>query len=323
MDSISVIIPTFNNAQHIEEAIRTILNQTLQATEIIVIDDGSTDNTKSVLESINCSYVYYYRQENSGASSARNFGMKIAKGKYIAFLDADDLWLPNMLEEQAYALNLHTSAALSITNFIRFDATNRVKFLPQFSFYHELALARTRAKPTGNLTAIEGRSFTTLIKFGEFPAFTSAIMFRKSYLKGLLFSTKLKICEDAEFVLKVSTRGGAVFNDNILMEMRRHDSNTTKHWQNISTDKLQALLVLAEYSDLSSDQRIALNDRLIRANIDASTYQLRNGSVIEGLGYYINSLKIAGHPTRKVKGALRATIELVKRSYNTLKQYLL
>ena len=97
MSKISVIIPTYNTASYISEAIDSILKQTILVDEIIVIDDGSTDNTREIVEKLPVKYLY---QKNMGAGVARNQGVKLAKNELIAFLDADDLWLPKKLEEQ-------------------------------------------------------------------------------------------------------------------------------------------------------------------------------------------------------------------------------
>jgi len=97
---ISVIIPTYNKAQYLGEAIKSVLNQTYKNIEIIIIDDGSTDKTREVVKSFDDEGIIYFSQENKGPASARNTGIKKAKGKYIAFLDSDDLWLKEKLKRQ-------------------------------------------------------------------------------------------------------------------------------------------------------------------------------------------------------------------------------
>lgn len=97
---ISVVIPTYNKAQSLKKAIESVLNQTYQNLEVIVIDDGSTDETKEVVKSFKDPRIIYFWKKNKGPASARNMGIKRAKGKYIAFLDSDDLWLKEKLEKQ-------------------------------------------------------------------------------------------------------------------------------------------------------------------------------------------------------------------------------
>ena len=101
--TVSVIIPTYNRAHLISRAIKSVLNQTYQDFEVIVVDDGSTDNTEEVIKEFQKKdeRIKYVRHEkNKGGSAARNTGIKAAKGKYIAFLDSDDEWLPEKLEKQ-------------------------------------------------------------------------------------------------------------------------------------------------------------------------------------------------------------------------------
>ena len=103
---VSVIIAVYNGARYIKKAIDSVLNQTCQSFEIIVIDDGSTDNTKEVLQSyIDAVEIKYVYQENRGASAARNAGLKMASGTYIKFLDCDDILYLRQLELQVYNLD--------------------------------------------------------------------------------------------------------------------------------------------------------------------------------------------------------------------------
>ena len=97
---VSVIIPVYNREKTIERCINSIINQTYKPYEIIVVDDGSSDRTTELLEHMECSYLKIIRQNHKGAQAARNLGILNAAGNYIAFLDSDDEWLPNMLEKE-------------------------------------------------------------------------------------------------------------------------------------------------------------------------------------------------------------------------------
>jgi glycosyltransferase involved in cell wall biosynthesis len=104
---VSVIIPTYNRANTIRKAIESALFQTYRNCEIIVIDDGSTDETENIVFSINDNRLLYHKIVNSGANVARNTGLKKAKGEYIAFLDSDDEWLPDKISKQMELIMLH------------------------------------------------------------------------------------------------------------------------------------------------------------------------------------------------------------------------
>jgi glycosyltransferase involved in cell wall biosynthesis len=101
---VSVIIPVYNGDRYLAEAIQSVLAQTYQLIEIIVIDDGSSDRTAEVAQSFG-SLIRYEYQSNSGSSAARNRGIELASGEFIAFLDADDLWLEDKLALQIEAFN--------------------------------------------------------------------------------------------------------------------------------------------------------------------------------------------------------------------------
>lgn len=105
MPFFSVIIPLYNKETHIEEAIKSVLNQSFEDFEIIIIDDGSTDGSLEEVKKIKDSRIIIFNQNNQGLSSARNSGIKIARANFIAFLDADDLWLPHHLNQLCNLIN--------------------------------------------------------------------------------------------------------------------------------------------------------------------------------------------------------------------------
>ncbi len=112
--SISCIVPVYNGARFLAEALDSILAQTLSPTQIIVVDDGSTDATAGVAKAY-APRVTYLWQANSGPASARNRGIGVATGHFVAFLDADDLWHADKLERQIRALESNPAAGICIT----------------------------------------------------------------------------------------------------------------------------------------------------------------------------------------------------------------
>lgn len=101
---VSIIIPVWNGEQFIADSINSVINQSYKDWELIIIDDGSKDNTLSLIKQYKSDHILIHHQENSGASTARNAGLRIAKGDYIQFLDADDLLSSNKIELQVEAL---------------------------------------------------------------------------------------------------------------------------------------------------------------------------------------------------------------------------
>jgi len=120
MPNVSVIIPTYKRANLVSQAIESVLAQTYTDYEIIVINDGSPDNTKEVLDEFE-DKITTIHQENQGVASARNAGIRAAQGRYIAFLDDDDLWLPNKLEKQIPYLESDPNIALVYSDMFCFD----------------------------------------------------------------------------------------------------------------------------------------------------------------------------------------------------------
>ncbi len=103
----SIVIPTYNRADSVEHTLQSCFAQTMDDLEIVVVDDGSSDNTLEVLNNINDPRLVVVAQENAGPAAARNHGMRVAKGQYIAFLDSDDIWYPEFLQQadDAYQVN--------------------------------------------------------------------------------------------------------------------------------------------------------------------------------------------------------------------------
>jgi glycosyltransferase involved in cell wall biosynthesis len=123
---VSVVIPSYNSARYVVAAVESVLAQTYRDFEILVVDDGSTDNTKEVLGKYGDAVRYLYKP-NGGVSAARNYGIEKARGKYVAFLDADDLWMPEKLENQVALLELNADVGLSYTSAIIVDENLETK----------------------------------------------------------------------------------------------------------------------------------------------------------------------------------------------------
>jgi GT2 family glycosyltransferase len=126
----SVVIPAYNTADTLGEAINSVLAQTRQDFEIVVVDDGSSDNTAAIAEGFADQRVHVYRQENAGPSAARNRGIAEAVGDYVSWLDSDDLWLPDYLAEIGRALEENPRADFAYTHSWILDASGRFRSAP-------------------------------------------------------------------------------------------------------------------------------------------------------------------------------------------------
>lgn len=124
---VSVIIPTYNRASKCKVAVESVLSQTHGDIEVLVVDDGSTDNTADVIEGLD-KRIRYMRQANAGVSAARNTGLEAARGEYIAFLDSDDAWLPWKIEAQLSVLRAFPEAGMVWTDMKAVDENGAVLY---------------------------------------------------------------------------------------------------------------------------------------------------------------------------------------------------
>ena len=136
MPTISVIIPAYNAEQTILETIKSVRQQTFSDFEIIIINDGSTDRTLKLLESIEDNRLKIFSYENGGLSVARNRGIARATGEFVAFLDADDLWTPDKLELQVKALQQYSEAGVAYS-WTYYMNEQRTSSLPSVSIFFE------------------------------------------------------------------------------------------------------------------------------------------------------------------------------------------
>lgn len=140
---VSVILPVYNGEAFVAEAVATIVQQAYQPLEILVIDDGSTDNTAAIIQALGAAVHYIYRP-NGGPAAARNTGLALAQGEFIAFLDADDLWTDNSLTVQLACLAAHPTAGIALGRLQvlqqQIDATGITAFQPWSTPRHLLIL---------------------------------------------------------------------------------------------------------------------------------------------------------------------------------------
>lgn len=251
---ISVIIPTFNKASLLMEAIESVLSQTFQDFEIIIIDDGSTDGTGEIVEKIGDPRIVYHFQNNEGVNRARNKGIEISKGDHLAFLDHDDIWLPFKLELQMACLDKHPEVDFVFSNFnALFDETkkiipsyikkqysvfsqNKLDFQQIFSFREDI---RTISK---RFAHIEGSFFwgnmLPTILLGNYALNPSRLIRKRAMEKIGGFSEKFPITDDYEAIIRMSKNGMGGYIDIPTLDYRirknslSHSSeNSIRKWK--------------------------------------------------------------------------------------------
>jgi glycosyltransferase involved in cell wall biosynthesis len=185
---VSVIIPTYNRAHIIGNAITSAINQTYNHTEIIVIDDGSTDGTPEYVEQFG-DKVKYIVQPNSGVSSARNLGIKNSTGELIAFLDSDDEWLPNKLKKQVDFLDINTDFGMVLCDC--YDINSLRKKIGR-------SFRRNHLPNDGNILP-DVLLFPSLVP--------SSVLVKRSVLEDVgYFDESLKTAEDLDIHLRIASK---------------------------------------------------------------------------------------------------------------------
>lgn len=211
--TVSIIIPVFNGAQFIRGAVESTLNQTFKDFEIIVVDDGSTDNTKAVLEPwIRDGRIFYVYQPNKGLAGARNTGIRHAKGKYLKFLDCDDLLYSQQLECQVKDLRNELPLVISATSYeLEFENKNKIKI--DLSLKSNQLAQFIGGNPCPVHTVLVLRSL--VVQLGGFDETLKSHEDSDLWLRILMQGGILKKTEDIGCCYRI--HGGALSGDDVTM----------------------------------------------------------------------------------------------------------
>jgi glycosyltransferase involved in cell wall biosynthesis len=222
MPQVSVIIPSYNGANYVQQAVDSVLRQTYGASEIIVVDDGSTDATRQVLlpyvRERKISYLY---QKNGGPAKARNAGIRAARGRYIAFLDADDRWYPDKLGLQLALLQKDRGLRVVHT---RIEVVDRQERILNDVLYDN--------------PVREGWIFEDLLLLRSW-IFLSSLFVERSVLDRVgVFNESLPTAEDTNLFIRIAREYRIGYLDRVLVQRRSHGMNMTETGsKNIGTFK--------------------------------------------------------------------------------------
>ena len=195
---VSIVIPTYNRSAFVAKAVDSVLRQTFTDYELIVVDDGSTDGTKYNLDKYGDRILYIY-QNNSGVSAARNAGITIARGQWLAFLDSDDEWKPDYLARQIEHVNAIAGLCLQAANC--------------FFTYNNVGGRQTYFEENGAMAVFEGTDYVLIQEPFAFLVshqpwqVGSIIVRRDAAIKAGLFDTDFNFSEDLDFLARVSFQG--------------------------------------------------------------------------------------------------------------------
>lgn len=242
--NISVIIPTFNRKETLKRAIQSVVMQSYTPYEIIVIDDGSDDGTKEWIKDNHANVKYIY-QMNSGVSSARNKGIKFARGDWIALLDSDDEWLPSKLKDQANEIELNPAAKFLHTNEIWIRNGVRVNQMKKHKKYggyiFEKCLDMCRISP-------------------------SSVLIKKDIFDEIgMFDETLKVCEDYDLWLRFASKYQVHFlNQPLIKKYGGHSDQLSKVDDGIESYRIRSLKKIMNSGILNKKQKIITKDVLVK-----------------------------------------------------------
>jgi glycosyltransferase involved in cell wall biosynthesis len=259
---VSVIIPTFNRENYVTKAIDSVLAQTYPDYEIVVVDDGSTDNTKEVIRKYKDKIRYLY-QKNQGVSSARNSGIKASRGEWIAFLDSDDEWFPDYLLYQVDQIKKTLGPRVYITNALTLSEDGTI------SNYFEQNNISSLFKGASSLTINKPLLF--VIKY-RLASLITVLMKKDIVIEAGKFDERLSILEDYDLFARMSLLSSFVFiNKELVYIIRRKEAinNLTSQLYSNSMRCRRASEIIYKHirknPGLSIKERLTVN-RILSAN---------------------------------------------------------
>ena len=292
--TVSVVVPSYNRASCLEATVNSILGQTVPPTEIIIVDDGSIDDTAAVCSRFPEPVRYVYRP-NGGTAAAKNTGMREARGELIAFLDADDLWDPIKLETQIALHAAHPEIGWSLTNHLTTDGESRLLpgpqgFVRDFPAFTETGLdpdaffARFMQRSellAGNRSHIVYTGDVFELLFDGNVAFPSCVMLhRRMMSQAGLFDETFRYASDTEYFHRLAAMGQLGIVMTPLFFWRRGQANTNVSSGNMTEIVQNALKSLdraaALRGDLSPAAEVRYRDGRRRLLVRLAYIQLSN-----------------------------------------------
>ena len=263
MPKVSVIIPTYNCAHYLEQAIESAMNQTYRDLEIIVLDDGSTDNTSEVVRKYGTN-IRYIRQANAGLPAARNRAIESSSGEFLAFLDSDDWWELSKLAKQVPLLEDDPQVGLVYTDLRVVHDDGEI--IPSFLASRPLATS--------------GYVFDRLLQSGFI--LPSTVLMRRVCLDQVgMFDESMRSHEDIELWLRICQKWKVALINEPLTHRRQGDANMTSN-DNLKTEYSVKLFEKAlRLPNLTNEQRTLMTEKLAGAYFSRGWFHFSNGRMTE------------------------------------------
>lgn len=218
MPYFSVCIPLYNKANFITETLKSVINQNFSDFEVVICDDGSSDNSLKRVEQFDDDRIKLIQQENKGASAARNRAVKKSSGEYIAFLDADDLWYPNHLSDLRYLIDNYKQAKLYATNYevLMYGSQKRLPF-----FSKELDIGIVKDYFLASLSDMVMTCYNSAVHHSVFD-------------KIGYFNTAYRTGQDVDFAIKANLTFQLAYHSSLSVTYRREtENNLAKSMHNL------------------------------------------------------------------------------------------
>lgn len=268
MPTVSVIIPTYNRATLLGRAIQSVLAQTYQDFELIIVDDASTDDTESLVKSFNSEKIRYIRhRKNKGVSAARNTGIRSAKGDYIALQDSDDEWMPEKLEKQMRAFATAPPEAGIV-----------------YTGFYMIVKNKKKYQPSASITPKDGKIFSSIIK-GEYLVSPQTIVVkRECFEKYGLFDERFPPMEDWEMSLRLSKHYQFKYIDEPLALYHIQPDSISRNKSAII--KSYKMILERYFEDIKQDKGM-----LAKHYLRLGHFLYSNGEISQGRDYFTRSIK--------------------------------
>lgn len=288
---ISVLIPTYNAGIYIEKTLQSVLEQTYQNIEIIVVDDGSTDDTEIILKKFDDPRLHYIKQTNSGGpAKPRNVGIAASKGEYIALFDSDDLMLPTKLSTQIEALKATPDAAFCCTNFSKIDECGKITTAAFWETNKNFQnLDKSKQDTFGNYYYYPNELTNNLL-IHNFVA-TSSVLIRKDVLDKIGgFDESLANADDYDMWLRISPHYSYILIPQVMHQYRLREGNITSRGIYKLVDGRVA--VLKRHMNKASNKTTAshVKKTILRYLLCAGYYYFQQQDLQKAKEYYLESI---------------------------------
>lgn len=284
---VSVIMPCYNTSRYIGEAIDSVLGQDYPNIELLVIDDGSTDDTPSIVRAYG-DQVRFFSQQNSGAGAARNLGLQNARGQYIAFLDSDDLWLPGKVKAQVEHLEENPAVGVVYSRWQPWkpDTSGTFSRRPETP----PASLRPEIVPEGSGWLYNGLLFTSMLH-------TIAVMMRRDTIQQVgLFDTSLKRGQDYDYWLRTSRITQIHQLDAVYALYRLHGEGCITKWPSHNYERIVVEKALERWGPIGPNGETtdlkAIKLRLSKTCFDFGYHHYWIGSPRIATRSFIDSLRL-------------------------------